>query len=95
MFSGTVFSQSFKKLYKESFKYLEVQDYPHALPILMKMYEMKPDNANTNFSIGNCLMNISHREYEAIPYYEKSIVLIKKSTVFILSKSLFFKDQGA
>lgn len=73
LFSGTVFSQSFKKLYKEAFKYLEVQDYPHALPILMKMYEMKPDNANTNFSIGNCLMNISHREYEAIPYYEKAM----------------------
>ena len=28
----------------------------------MKMYDLKPNNANTNFSIGNCLMNIIHRE---------------------------------
>ena len=71
--SNLVVAQSFKKLYKDAFKYLEVNDYPHALPLLMKMYEMKPENANTNFSIGNCLMNISHREYESIPYYEKAM----------------------
>ena len=71
--SNFVGAQSFKKLYKDAFKYLEVNDYPHALPLLMKMYEMKPENANTNFSIGNCLMNISHREYESIPYYEKAM----------------------
>ena len=66
-------SQSFKKLYKESLKYLEVNDYENALPLLMKMYDLKPNNANTNFSIGNCLMNIIHREKEAIPYYEKAM----------------------
>jgi outer membrane protein OmpA-like peptidoglycan-associated protein len=68
--SQLIISQSFKKLYKESFHFLEVNDYEHALPLLMKMHEMKPDNANTNFSIGNCLMNLSHREHESIPYYE-------------------------
>ena len=66
-------SQSFKKLYKESFKYLEVNDYENALPLLMKMHNLRPNNANTNFSIGNCLMNIIHREKEAIPYYEKAM----------------------
>ncbi len=71
--SQLVVGQSFKKLYKESFRYLEVNDYKHALPILLKMIEMKPENANTNFSIGNCLMNISHREHESIPYYEKAM----------------------
>ena len=43
----------------------------NALPLLMKMHNLRPNNANTNFSIGNCLMNIIHREKEAIPYYEK------------------------
>ena len=46
-------AQSFKKLYKESFKFLEVNDFENALPLLMRMYELKPNNANTNFSIGN------------------------------------------
>jgi outer membrane protein OmpA-like peptidoglycan-associated protein len=71
--SNLLIGQSFKKLYKESFKYLEVNDFKHALPVLMKMHDMKPDHANTNFSIGNCLMNISHREHESIPYYEKAM----------------------
>jgi outer membrane protein OmpA-like peptidoglycan-associated protein len=39
----------------------------------MKMHEMKPEHANTNFSIGNCLMNMSHREKESIPFYEKAM----------------------
>ena len=73
IFSQIIVAQSFKKLYKESFKYLEVNDYKHALPILFQMLEMKPENANTNFSIGNCLMNTSHREHESIPYYEKAM----------------------
>ena len=37
MASQLVVGQSFKKLYKESFKYLEVNDYKHALPVLLQM----------------------------------------------------------
>ena len=62
IFGNHFIAQSFKKLYKESFKYLEVNDYENALPLLMKMHDLRPNNANTNFSIGNCLMNIIHRE---------------------------------
>ena len=66
-------AQSFKSLYYESLNLLEVYDFESALPILEKMYQLQPDNANTCFTIGNCLMNISHREEEAIPYYEKAM----------------------
>ena len=66
-------AQSFKSLYYESLNLLEVYDFESALPILEKMYQLQPDNANTCFTIGNCLMNISHREKEAIPYYEKAM----------------------
>ena len=66
-------AQSFKSLYYESLNYLEVYDFESALPVLEKMYQLHPDNANTCFTIGNCLMNISHREKEAIPYYEKAM----------------------
>ena len=30
------------------------------------MYQLDPENANTCFTIGNCLMNIPHREKEAL-----------------------------
>ena len=66
-------AQSFKSLYYESLNYLEVYDFESALPVLEKMYQLDPENANTCFTIGNCLMNISHREKEAIPYYEKAM----------------------
>lgn len=66
-------AQSFKSLYYESLNLLEVYDFESALPILEKMYQLQPENANTCFTIGNCLMNISHREKEAIPYYEKAM----------------------
>ncbi len=65
--------QSFKNLYFKSLNYLEVYDYAAALPILQEMKTLDPENCNTHFSIGNCLMNISEREKEAIPYFEKAI----------------------
>jgi len=71
--SFTSVAQSFKSLYYESLNYLEVYDFESALPILEKMYQLDSENANTSFTIGNCLMNISHREKEAIPYYEKAM----------------------
>lgn len=65
-------AQSFKHLYFESLYFLEVYDFDNALPLLEKLYEIDPENSNTCFSIGNCLMSIKGRESEAIPYYEKA-----------------------
>ena len=65
--------QSFKSLYFKSLHYLEVYDYSAALPILQEMKALDPENCNTHFFIGNCLMNIPNREKEAIPYYEKAL----------------------
>tara|TARA_B110001452_G_scaffold184835_1_gene155421 strand:- start:225 stop:2501 length:2277 start_codon:yes stop_codon:yes gene_type:complete len=65
--------QSFKSLYFKSLHFLEVYDYSAALPILQEMKVLDPENCNTHFFIGNCLMNIPNREKEAIPYYEKAL----------------------
>ena len=64
--------QSFKSLFNESIGFLEVDDYESALPILLEMLEIQPNNANTNFSIGNCYMNSSYEKPKAIPYFEKA-----------------------
>ena len=71
--SLNVGAQSFKSLYFKSLHYLEVYDYSAALDILLEMKELDPENCNTHFFIGNCLMNIPNREKEAIPYYEKAL----------------------
>ncbi len=65
-------AQSFKDLYFESISFLELNDYNSALPILLEMQELQPNNANVNFSIGNCYMNSSYEKAMAIPYYEKA-----------------------
>ena len=65
-------SQSFKKLYKESFKYLEVNDYENALPLLMKMYDLKQTMLILTFLLE--LFDEYHTgKKEAIPYYEKAM----------------------
>ena len=71
--SLNVGAQSFKSLYFKSLHYLEVYDYSAALDILLEMKELDPENCNTHFFIGNCLMNLPNREKEAIPYYEKAL----------------------
>ena len=71
--SLNVGAQSFKSLYFKSLHYLEVYDYSAALEILLEMKELDPENCNTHFFIGNCLMNLPNREKEAIPYYEKAL----------------------
>ena len=43
-------AQSFRSLYKEAFALLEDDDYENALPILMEMHDLQPNNANTKFS---------------------------------------------
>ena len=60
--SLNVGAQSFKSLYFKSLHYLEVYDHSAALEILLEMKELDPENCNTHFFIGNCLMNIPNRE---------------------------------
>ena len=63
-------AQSFRTLFKESFSLLEQDDYEKALPILLEMHDLQPNNANTKFSIGICYMNSKFDKTKAIPFLE-------------------------
>ena len=65
-------AQSFRSLYKEAFALLEDDDYENALPILLEMHDLQPNNANTKFSIGICYMNSKFDKVKAIPYLEEA-----------------------
>ena len=41
-----VSAQSFRTLFKESFALLEQDNYEKALPILLEMHDLQPNNAN-------------------------------------------------
>ncbi|HKK61232.1 MAG TPA: OmpA family protein [Bacteroidales bacterium] len=57
--------------------FLAQEDYAEALYAFTQVYnEGYEDNANVNYRIGICLLNIKNRETEAIPYLEKAVTNI-------------------
>ncbi len=72
---------SFKEKFDQAFIHLSNESYSKALPILLEMEEMKPKNANTLFSIGNCYMHTIYDKAKAIPYYEKILEDYKNMTI--------------
>ena len=65
-------AQSFRSLFKEALAFLEKENYESALPILLEMHELQPNNANTKFSIGICYMDSKFNKVKAIPYLEEA-----------------------
>jgi hypothetical protein len=53
------------------------EDFREAAYYYKKVLDHDPENANFNFKLGECYLNISGEEYKAVPYLEKAI----KSTV--------------
>ncbi|CAG5077458.1 OmpA family protein [Parvicella tangerina] len=72
---------SFKEKFEQAFIHLSNESYTKALPILLEMEQMKPDNANTLFSIGNCYMHTIYDKAKAIPYYERILENYKNMTI--------------
>ena len=72
----TGYSQYFKEV-KRAFLdgeyFLALDSYPDALEGYMKVYKVYPKNANINYRIGLCYLNIPGEKAQAIPYLEKAI----------------------
>lgn len=49
------------------------EDYADALIYFQKLVSADSTNANFNFKVGECLLNIPGREHQAIPYFERSL----------------------
>lgn len=76
-----VAQDSFKDKFDQAFIHLSNENYSDALPILLDMEKMEPDNANTLFSIGNCYMHTIYDKAKAIPYLEKITANYKNMTI--------------
>ncbi len=53
--------------------YFLFNDFAEALPLYKKALEQKPDNANLNYRIGLCYLNILGQKHNAIPYLEAAV----------------------
>lgn len=63
-----------KSLFKEAESHILWGEYNLALPIYIKILDSGWDNANIQFNIGNCYMNVNRQIKKAIPYLENASV---------------------
>ena len=67
-------SQDVKVDFADAEFFLALEDYEEALYLFNRVYEAGyQDNANINYRIGICLLQIPGRKTESIPYLEKAV----------------------
>lgn len=84
LLSSTLFSQTQAELedyFSEGQYFFVRKDYEDALYYYLKLVAAKPENANFNFKVGECYLNIPGKEQLAIPYFEEALkrIVPKKS----------------
>ncbi|MDX2445515.1 MAG: OmpA family protein [Bacteroidales bacterium] len=77
-FSAFIVSAQDSKEIKDAFLdgeyFLAYEEYIDALPYYLEVYRQNPDNANVNYKIGLCYLNIIGQKQESIPYFHKAIL---------------------
>jgi outer membrane protein OmpA-like peptidoglycan-associated protein/tetratricopeptide (TPR) repeat protein len=58
--------------------YFAQDDFTDALPLYLDAYKIDPDNANLNFKIGVCCMNIPLRKPEAEKYFAVAVTNVSE-----------------
>lgn len=69
-------SNMFKQTFTDAEYYFLMQDYREALPLYQKLYRIDSTNANINFRLGQCYLNIPGIKSKAIPHLEQAIQYI-------------------
>ena len=77
-FTCTLFSQSmskgkFRQYYTQGNLMMMEGFYDTAVKTFLVLYQSDPSNANINYKIGKCYMNMSGQKPKAIPYLENAI----------------------
>lgn len=66
--------REFKNIFKEAESILLYSNsHDIALPMYLMLEQMDPDNANIQYKIGICYLNIPGRKTSSIPYLEKAV----------------------
>lgn len=67
-------SKEIKDAFLDGEYFLAYEEYIDALPYYLEVYKQNPDNANVNYRIGLCYLNITGQKEESIPYLHKAIL---------------------
>lgn len=68
--SGTA---AYKKEFKKALQNIEDEEYRFALTIFQKLYTSNPNNANLEYHIGICFMDMRYDKDESIEWLKKSL----------------------
>ncbi|MHC1705529.1 MAG: OmpA family protein [Tenuifilaceae bacterium] len=77
-FNASAQDNNYKILFTDAEYYFLFQDYKEALPIYLKLYEQNRSNANLNYRIGMCYLNIPGLKNKSIPYLEFAVKRINQ-----------------
>ncbi len=66
--------ENFRSSFIEASRLMEEFNYPVALDIWLKLIEQEPENANVNFKVGFCYLQMPNDRKKALPYLQKAIV---------------------
>lgn len=74
LFIGHSYAQKneYKAKYDSAKQYFQVKNYQMALPVLLRMSLLEPDNANISYHIGICYNHMPLDKQMAIPYLERA-----------------------
>lgn len=61
---------NFRTVFADAEYYLEYADFREALPLYQQLYKHNPLNANTNYRLGQCYLNLAGLKHLAIPHLE-------------------------
>jgi len=78
-FEESLKNASFKDKLEAANALMEDQLYFFALKVLVNLVEEQPDNANINYKIGICYLNISNDRAKALPYLFKAEQKVTKN----------------
>ncbi len=67
------YSKEIKRAFLDGEYFLAMQAYRDALEGYQKVLKVAPDNANINYRVGLCYLNIPGKKEQAIPYLEKAV----------------------
>lgn len=66
----------FKRVFVDAEYYMLYEEYRDALPLYLEIKRAFPNNANIDFRVGQCYLNIPNEKSRAIPYFEKAIAKV-------------------
>lgn len=78
-FAQKMGSGEYKKQFKKGLQNIKDEEYRFALTIFQKLYQSNPNNANLEYHIGICFMDMRYEKDEAIEWLKKSL---SKTTMY-------------